>query len=187
MKSVRSVSLVLFAVLSLFATLACGDDGDSEVIPAPSAVPDQLIGQQLPEATGEDLAGSGVVKLSSFRVNIPLVVAFWLSDCPDCKAEMPRLQAVADRVKAVRFVSVAIDDPAANEGSSNAYQKARAFSDAAELTMPAILVPRAEADPAFNLYRIPTVILVDSSGIVAKTFVWPFTTAEVEAAAAALR
>ncbi len=53
--------------------------------------------------------------------------------------------------------------------------------------MPSILVPRATADKAFNLYRIPTIFLVDSSGVVAKTFVWPFTTADVETAAMSLK
>ena len=174
-------------MLSLFATVACGGEDGSEVNPTPSVVPDQLIGQKLPEAAGEDLAGGGTVKLSSLQANGPMVVAFWLSACPDYNAEMPRLQAVADRVKTVRFVSVAIDDGSADKKGPTALQAARAFSDEAALTMASILVPRAEADRAFNLYRIPTIILVDSSGVVTKTFVWPFTTSEVEAAVATLR
>jgi thiol-disulfide isomerase/thioredoxin len=177
---------ILLATMSLALLSACGGDGDSPENPTPSVLPEQLIGQQMPEATGENLTGTGTSSLSTFK-GVPLVVPIWLNACPDCQKEMPRLQALAGTLQGVKFVSLAVDDPEANGSGPKGYETPPAFVKTAGLTMPTLQVPRTELDSAFNLYRIPTVFLVDSAGVVAKTFVWPFTTAEVESAARALK
>ncbi len=181
--------LCLFVVLAgamLSVSVACGEDDDVAVNPTPSVLPEQLVGRPMPDATGENLTGSGSASLSSLKGS-PAVVAFWLNACTDCQKVMPELQALAGKLSNVKFASVAIDDKDANGTGSKGYETPKAFAATAKLTMPSIVVPRATADKAFNLYRIPTVFLVDSSGVVAKTFVWPFTTAEVETAAMALK
>ncbi len=176
----------LLFLATLLALGACGGDDDKEVIPTPSVIPDQLVGKQLPEAIGDNLTGTGTAKLRSFK-GTPMVVPIWLNACPDCQKAMPELQSLAGRLTSVKFVSLAIDDKKANGSGPKGYETPKAFVNTAGITMPALLVARAELDAAFNLYRIPTVFLVDSSGVIVKAFVWPFTTAEIEAAAVALK
>jgi thiol-disulfide isomerase/thioredoxin len=172
-------------VVSLFAAVACGDDGEV-VDQTPTTNPQELIGRALPDVTGENLTGTGEAQLSSFEGR-PMVVSIWLNACPDCQRVMPQIQAIADRLTSVKFVSVAIDEKGANGSGPKGYETPKAFATTAKLTMPSILAPRATVDRAFHLYRIPTVFLADSSGTITAVFVWPFTTAELETAAAALR
>ncbi|MGI8927645.1 MAG: TlpA family protein disulfide reductase [Tepidiformaceae bacterium] len=180
------VVLLSLAAASLLMGVACGLTDDGAAKPTPSGQPDDLVGNPLPELTGENLTGTGTARLSSFK-GAPLVVAIWLNACPDCQKVMPELQALADRLRSVKFVSVAIDEKEANGSGPKGYETPRAFVATAKLTMPAILVPRITTDAAFNLHRIPSVFLVDSSGVIAKTFVWPFSTADVETAAKELK
>jgi peroxiredoxin len=66
-------------------------------------------GVQAPDFTLDDISGKPVT-LSSFRGR-QVVLVFWASWCPDCRAEVPQLkalQAQADPEK-VAFVSVSFD------------------------------------------------------------------------------
>ncbi len=66
-------------------------------------------GVQAPDFTLNDITGNPVT-LSSFRGR-QVVLVFWASWCPDCRAEVPQLkalQAQADPEK-VAFVSVSFD------------------------------------------------------------------------------
>ena len=66
-------------------------------------------GAQAPDFTLQDLQGNPV-SLSSFRGR-KVVLVFWASWCPDCRAELPELQALhaAADPEQVAFVSVSFD------------------------------------------------------------------------------
>jgi len=59
--------------------------------------------------------GGGAVRLSELRGRV-VVVDFWATWCPPCRAEMPWLVAMAQRLEpmGVTFVAIAEDDPPDN-------------------------------------------------------------------------
>ncbi len=66
-------------------------------------------GQVVPDFTLEDLTGKSV-KLSDFRGKTVLLL-FWASWCPDCRAEIPQIKAMHTLANPdnVMFVSVSFD------------------------------------------------------------------------------
>ena len=66
-------------------------------------------GVQAPDFTLNDINGNPV-KLSSFRGR-QVVLVFWASWCPDCRAEVPQLKALQAQAnpEKVAFVSVSFD------------------------------------------------------------------------------
>ena len=66
-------------------------------------------GTQAPDFTLEDINGKPVT-LSSFRGR-EVVLVFWASWCPDCRAEVPQLKALQAQAnpEEVAFVSVSFD------------------------------------------------------------------------------
>jgi len=64
-------------------------------------------GTPAPEITLEDVSGN-TVSLSSFQGR-PVVLVFWASWCPDCRAEVPALKELRAAHPEVAFVSVSFD------------------------------------------------------------------------------
>jgi len=88
------------------AWTAAGKNIDQDLKYAASLLP---AGSETPDFALKDIAGKEV-KLSDFRGK-SVVLVFWASWCPDCRAEVPELKAMyadADPGK-VQFVSVSFD------------------------------------------------------------------------------
>jgi cytochrome c biogenesis protein CcmG, thiol:disulfide interchange protein DsbE len=64
-------------------------------------------GYAAPEITLKDLKGN-TVKLSSFRGS-PVLINFWTTWCPPCRAEMPDIEAVWQANKAAGLVVIGVD------------------------------------------------------------------------------
>jgi len=100
--------LLLFALALLPALAAFGQtpEEDPDVLYAtellaPGTVAPEI---ELPDADGKTFS------LSSLR-GAPVVLVFWASWCPDCRAEVPELKAMYELYApaGVRFVSVSFD------------------------------------------------------------------------------
>lgn len=181
-----ALALVAMAAVGIGGA-ACGNSDKARSQPPPqTGDPSQLVGKPLPDASGENLAGGGTGKLSAGN-GAPQAVAFWLNTCPDCQKEMPGFQLMASRLSDVRFASVAIDVEGDLGKGPPGYETPEAFVTTTKLTMPTIRLPQSTADATFYLKRLPTVLLVDSTGTVTKAFSWPFSLADIEAAARTLK
>ena len=98
MKRLLAISLGLFLAISLFA--------QEEDLDAKYAADLLKPGTPAPEFVLSDINGNAV-KMSQFRGKT-VVLIFWASWCPDCRAEVPalkELQAKTDPNKVV-FVSI---------------------------------------------------------------------------------
>lgn len=105
MKKVFAIAIALLCFgTGLWAQTAAEEDLDPQY-----AVDLIAKGQPVPDFTLNDISGKSV-KLSDFRGKTVLLL-FWASWCPDCRAEIPQIKAMHTLVNPdkVVFVSVSFD------------------------------------------------------------------------------
>jgi cytochrome oxidase Cu insertion factor (SCO1/SenC/PrrC family) len=88
----------------------------------------------------------------------PLVINFWASYCPPCKAEMPLLQQGVGAQPGVRLVLI-------NEGDG--VQSARAFLSAAGIRQQSLLDADLAAGRAYGVTALPLTVFVKADGTIA--------------------
>jgi len=87
----------------------------------------------------------------------PVVLNFWASWCPPCRAEMPDFNVVAQAHPEVKFIGVAVDDVESN---------ARTF--AAEIGVSYLLGfdPTGKAHLKLPFIALPTTWIIDGNGVI---------------------
>lgn len=103
--------------------------------------------------------------LRSLRGRVVLV-NFWATWCPPCRAELPDLQTIYQEFKSRGLVVLAItdEDP----------ETVRRFAAEHKLTFPVLLDRRKETKAAFLIDGIPVTLLYDRTGrLVAQAFARP--------------
>ena len=87
----------------------------------------------------------------------PLVINFWASYCPPCKAEMPLLVSSVGQQSRARLVLV-------DEGESR--DSARAFLDGLGIHEPALLDSDTRVLRSYGMFALPTTIFVRPDGTI---------------------
>jgi peroxiredoxin len=115
-----------------------------------------------PDVSGKTLTGAHL-SLASYRGSV-VVINFWGSWCPPCRAEAPDLAALASRFlpRGVRFLGIDIqDDPTSAE----------AFMHTFEITYPSLNDPGDEIALDFRTTvppsAIPSTLVIDRTGHIA--------------------
>ena len=124
-------------------------------------------GSQAPDfkATGLDGREFGLKPLISEgkAQKAVVVLAFWATWCPPCRAEAPHLQKIskdyADRGVAV--VGVSLDGPRSS--------RVQRFVDQQKLTYTVVLDPDGKAANKYRVRSIPTLFVIDSGGVIRAT------------------
>lgn len=124
-------------------------------------------GQLAPDFTLKTVSGEEM-KLSAFRGK-KVILNFWASWCPPCKAEMPHMQEFYVDNKESNAVLLSVNLTTAEKKSSDVAK----FVEEYELTFPVMLDERGEIGQIYQAYAIPTSYLIDSKGIVRKKIVGP--------------
>ena len=148
-------------VLALAWTLLSADkDGASTagLIPAPQA------GFLAPDFTLETLEGESIT-LSDLRGQVVLV-NFWATWCPPCKAEMPAFQQAYTDYADEGFVIVAVN--AIQQDSVSAIETFRASNG---LTFPIVLDTDGDTSRAYQVRSLPTSFFVDKEGIISEVVI----------------
>lgn len=125
----------------------------SGLVPAPRA------GFLAPDFTLQTLDGQ-TVKLSDLRGKAVLI-NFWASWCPPCKAEMPAIQQVYDEYREKGLVVLAID-----AADQDTLASAQAFLAANQLTFPVPLDANGETTRLYKVNSFPTTFFVGPDGII---------------------
>ena len=115
------------------------------------------VGQQAPDFELQTLSGE-TVRLSDFRGK-RVMVNFWATWCPPCRAEMPDMEKFYN-AKDVEILAVNLTD---TETSIGAIEN---FVDEFELTFPILLDSNLDVSFLYKIQPIPTTFMVDSSGII---------------------
>ena len=121
--------------------------------------PEQVASNPGGRAPGFSLQSTdgGKVSLSDLAGK-PLVINFWASYCPPCRAEMPLLQRRVGATGAVRLVLI-------DEGDSGA--RAKDFLNAVGVQQAALLDSDLSVGRAYGVLPLPTTVFVRADGTIA--------------------
>lgn len=121
---------------------------------------DVLVGLPAPEVQAKLLNGTDSFQLSSHRGKVVLI-NFWATWCPPCKAEMPAIQAYFDKHKAEGLEILAIS---MDEGRDLAEVK----KVAQQYTFLMAMKSESNFKGLGRIWRMPTTFVVDRDGILRK-------------------
>lgn len=145
-----SLVLILFLGAGLFqcASRKVGD-------PAPDFVFPTIDGQ--------------TVQLSKLRGQ-PVLINFWATWCPPCRAEMPYIQAAfEEKGQEVEFIGVNLEED---------LERVRQFAEERGLSFTMALDSEGKSWDTYNIRGLPETFLVDEEGIIRHKKVGPFQSKE---------
>ena len=162
----KKFTAFILAVLMLLSFTACSGGGDEITTKEPTqsdeapAHTDEETKEYdpAPDFTVYNKEGNPV-KLSDMK-GTPVVLNFWASWCPPCKAEMPEFDEIAKEYAGkVAFMMVNLTD-----GVQETQEKAQAFIDSMGYTFPVYFDKDSEAAYKYGIQSIPTTIFIDANG-----------------------
>jgi peroxiredoxin len=113
------------------------------------------VGEAAPDFELKTLEGK-TVKLSDYRGK-KVIVNFWATWCPPCKAEMPDIQKYYnDAGENVEILAVNIDPQ----------YDVQKFVREANVTFPVLLDSKDEVNTLYRILTIPTTYFIDQDGII---------------------
>jgi len=146
-------SLIILLISAAWIWISAPPIGStpSGKIPAPHT------GFQAPDFSLLDNNGEEIT-LSSFR-GTPVMLNFWASWCPPCKAEMPAMQLAYKKYKDRGFTILAIN--ATNQDNLNT---AVSFISDNGLTFPVLLDSNGLTTEDYRIRSLPTSFFIDRDG-----------------------
>lgn len=107
-----------------------------------------------------DRIDSGTVKLSSLRGK-PVILNFWASWCPPCKAEMPAFQTAH-----LEYSSTGLQIIAVNSTSQDSLLDVEQFIQQYGITFPIPLDITGSTSQKYLIHSLPTTYFIDKNGII---------------------
>ncbi len=148
------VNLATLAPTTTAAPMTGGSTANDADTAAPEAYP-------APDFTVYDAEGNAV-KLSDFA-GTPVVLNFWASWCPPCKAEMPDFDAAyAEHGEAIAFMMVNMTD-----GMQETKESAQAHVAAEGYRFPVYFDTDYSAAIAYGASSLPTTFFIKADGTIA--------------------
>lgn len=130
------------------------------------SAPPQL-GQPAPAFTLPSLADGSPVSLDQFRGKVVLL-SFFASWCPACRAEIPFLQAAWEEARDEGIVFLIVD--IGEEGPEQVTQ----FMKERGVTIPVVMNQTGDVATAYNIQTLPTTFILDKEGVVRSITVGAF-------------
>jgi thiol-disulfide isomerase/thioredoxin len=133
---------------------------------AQSAAPTQSAVRPAPNFTVQDMSGN-TVAFSDFKGK-PVVINFWASWCPPCKAEMPDYEKMYQEYASKGVVFLMID---LVDGSRETVPIAKQFLKDNKYTFTAYFDVKGSAANAYRISSIPDSIFIDKNGNIVNNYV----------------
>ncbi|PLX86037.1 MAG: thioredoxin [Desulfuromonas sp.] len=125
-----------------------------------------------PDFTLKDVQGQDVT-LSQFRGKV-VILNFWATWCPPCKAEMPSMDRLNEIFDGQDFVMLAVNVEEGDGGPVKAFLKSNPHS------FTVLLDPAAKAQNLFKVYRFPETFIIGKDGAVVDRVIGAIDWAEPE-------
>lgn len=150
-----SLILIGCLFLSLLNGVAARADVSQMIVKA-AAVPQ--IGASAPNVTLKTLQGK-TVHLADYRGKVVLL-NFWATWCPPCRAEMPSMERLNRIFPASDFAMLAVNvEPDGN-------RTVPAFLQIQSHSFPVFLDTSAEAQNTYQVYRFPETFIISREGVI---------------------
>lgn len=133
--------------------------GCSKVARQAAPAPEKLAEQVAPDFTLNGLDGASV-SLSSLRGKV-LLLDFWATWCPPCRASLPHTAELAQRPEAKRGELQVL---AINSGEAR--EKVAAFVKTQRLNLPVLLDPDQSTTKKYQANGLPTFVVVGRRGTI---------------------
>ncbi|TCN25957.1 redoxin domain-containing protein [Mesobacillus foraminis] len=144
--------IIVFTALIFAATPGMTQKWNMGAFPSAKAA-----GIQAPEFSLKNLQNE-TIQLSQYKGK-KVLINFWATWCPPCKAEMPVMQDLYERnMDKIEFLAINIDP----ENNVKSYVKKM------ELTFPILLDKSGTINEQYGIISIPTTFLVDENGNIIK-------------------
>ncbi|KPL59464.1 redoxin domain-containing protein [Rossellomorea vietnamensis] len=109
------------------------------------------------------------VKLSDYQGK-KVILNFWATWCPPCKAEMPHMEQYYEKnAKKENVEILAVNLTSQDEGKKAVQQ----FVDGYELTFPILLDEKGDIGGEYRAFTIPTTYMIDTNGLIRHKIVGP--------------
>jgi peroxiredoxin len=115
------------------------------------------VGNKAPDFQLDTLTGD-TVKLSDFRGS-RVMINFWATWCPPCRAEMPDMEEF-HQDKDIVILAVNLSD------TEKSVEDVEQFTDDFKLTFPILMDTNLDVANLYAIQPIPTTYMVDSNGII---------------------
>ncbi|MGJ7920190.1 peroxiredoxin family protein [Neobacillus sp. LXY-4] len=124
-------------------------------------------GEKAPDFQLDTLEGEAI-KLSDSKGK-KVVLNFWATWCPPCKAEMPHVERFYQDQENNRVEILAVNLTTSEKGKNEISQFIKDY----ELTFPILLDENGDIADMYQAITIPTSYIIDSNGIIRKKIVGP--------------
>lgn len=129
-----------------------------------AAVSQPYEGFTAPDFDFTDSSGN-IVKLSDLRGQ-PVILNFWASWCPPCRAEMPAIQSVHQVNQAQGLVILGV-----NATDQDSIEQVQEFSKDLQLTFPILYDSSGVIQSLYNVTALPSTFFIDRSGIIQEVII----------------
>ncbi|WP_431029213.1 TlpA family protein disulfide reductase [Lysinibacillus sp. LZ02] len=116
-------------------------------------------GQIAPDFTLQTLTGESVT-LSDLKGK-KVILNFWASWCPPCRAEMPHLQEYYEKYADADNVTIIAANTTYNDQGAENVQK---FVNSYDITFPVLLMPEDNIIKLYEVLTIPSTLMIDTEG-----------------------
>ncbi|MCM3568113.1 TlpA disulfide reductase family protein [Neobacillus mesonae] len=124
-------------------------------------------GNKAPDFGLQTLDGKNI-KLSDMEGK-KVILNFWATWCPPCKAEMPHMQEFYQEQKSHNVKILAVNLTTAEKDANNIAKFVKDYG----LTFPILLDQNGEIGNSYQAFTIPTSYIIDTKGIIRKKIIGP--------------
>jgi peroxiredoxin len=180
-KKLLSITIILLAAVIIIINLWNPFQSEKKVIAPENITEDSPTDEDIPGADlSQDLEGNPApdftlstlegepVKLSDYKGK-KVILNFWATWCPPCKAEMPHMQNFYEQNKDNGIEIVAVNLTNLDNGK-NAIEN---FAKDNQLTFSIPLDEKGTIGMQYQAFTIPTSYIIDSTGVITKKIVGP--------------